>query len=183
MLFRSKGAGAREPRLHEVTMALAGEMIALGGLAPSAVAGRARAEAALADGRAAEVFGRMVSALGGPADFLEHSARYLSQAPVIKPCTAEQSGHVVGMDAREVGIAVAGLGGGRAHADDAIDPSVGLTEMIDVGAPVRSGSPLCMVHAATEADAEQAVRMIRKAVRIGSPAPPTKPVVIDRIVA
>jgi thymidine phosphorylase len=61
-------------------LALAGEMIALGGLAPSAAAGRARAEAALADGRAAEIFGRMVSALGGPDDFLEHSARYLSRA-------------------------------------------------------------------------------------------------------
>ena len=65
-----KGEGTRDPRLHEVTMALAGEMLALGGLAPSAVAGRARAEAALADGRAAEVFARMVSALGGPDDFL-----------------------------------------------------------------------------------------------------------------
>ena len=72
-----KGEGVREPRLHEVTMALAGEMIALGGLAPSVAAGRARAEAALADGRAAEIFGRMVSALGGPDDFLRRSAQYL----------------------------------------------------------------------------------------------------------
>ena len=127
------GAGTREPRLHEVTMALAGEMLALGGLAPDVAAGRARAEAALADGRAAEVFGRMVAALGGPDDFLEHAGRYLSQAPVIKPCTAERSGHVVGMNARQVGIAVVALGGGRAHADDAIDPSVGLSEVIDVG--------------------------------------------------
>ena len=33
-----KGEGTRDPRLHEVTMALAGEMVALGGLAPDAVA-------------------------------------------------------------------------------------------------------------------------------------------------
>src|SRR5712671_5992024 len=116
-----KGEGTREPRLHEVVLALAGEMIALGGLAPSAAAGRARAEAALNDGRAAEMFGRMVSALGGPDDFLQHSPRYLSHAPVIKPCTARRSGHVVGMNARDVGIAVVALGGGRGHADDAID--------------------------------------------------------------
>src|SRR5207245_2309675 len=49
-----KGEGTRDPRLHEVVLALAGEMIALGGLAPSPAAGRARAEAALDDGRAAE---------------------------------------------------------------------------------------------------------------------------------
>jgi thymidine phosphorylase len=177
-----KGEGTREPRLHEVTMALAGEMIALGGLAPSAAAGRARAEAALADGRAAETFGRMVSALGGPGDFLEHSARYLSPAPVIKPCAAERSGHVVGMNAREVGIAVVALGGGRAHADDAIDPSVGLSEVIDVGAPVRAGSPLCLVHAASDAAAESAIDMVRRAIRIGDAAPPARPVVLERIV-
>jgi thymidine phosphorylase len=176
-----KGEGPRDPRLHEVVMALAGEMLALGDLAPSVAAGRARAEAALDDGRAAEKFARMVSALGGPDDFLEHPGRYLEQAPVIKSCTSERPGHVVGMNAREIGIAVVALGGGRAHADDAIDPSVGLTEMIDVGALLRTGSPLCLVHAASEADAEQAIGMIRKAIRIGSPAPPPKPVVIDRI--
>jgi len=177
-----KGEGTREPRLHEVTMALAGEMIALGGLAPSAVAGRARAEAALADGRAAEVFARMVSALGGPDDFLEHSARYLSHAPVIKPCIAERSGHVVGMNAREVGIAVVALGGGRSHADDAIDATVGLSDVIDVGAQVRAGSPLCIVHAASDADADSAIDMVRRAIRIGDAAPAERPVIMERIV-
>ncbi len=39
------GNGTREPRLHEVTMALAGEMLALGKLAADAAEGRAKAEA------------------------------------------------------------------------------------------------------------------------------------------
>jgi len=177
-----KGEGARDPRLHEVVMALAGEMLALGKLAPSVAAGRARAEQALEDGRAAEKFARMVSALGGPDDFLEHSGRYLSRAPVIKPCTAEQAGLVAAMDARQIGIAVVELGGGRSHADDAIDPSVGLAGMIDIGTQVRAGSPLCLVHAASEDDADAAIALVRQAIRIGGTAPPSKPVVIDRIV-
>jgi len=176
------GEGTRDPRLHEVVMALAGEMLALGDLAPGIAAGRARAEAALADGRAAERFARMVAALGGPNDVLEHPGRHLARAPVIKPCTATRPGHVIGMKAREVGIAVVGLGGGRSHADDAIDPSVGLTEFIDVGTRVRTGSLLCLVHAATEADADEAIARLHGAIRIGEPAPPPKPVVIDRIV-
>ncbi|MGQ0580759.1 MAG: thymidine phosphorylase [Reyranella sp.] len=176
------GRDTREPRLHEVTMALAGEMLALGGLVPDVATGRARAEAALADGRAAEVFGRMVSALGGPNDFLDHAGRYLSQAPVIKACTAERSGHVVGMDARQVGIAVVALGGGRAHADDAIDPSVGLSEVTDVGVPIRAGNPLCMVHAASEADADAAIALVRQAVRIGNASVAERPVVMERVV-
>jgi len=176
-----KGEGTRDPRLHEVTMTLAGEMIALGGLAPSAAAGRARAEAALEDGRAAQVFARMVAALGGPDDFLEHSARYLPQAPVRRPCTAKRSGHVVGMNTRDVGIAVVALGGGRSHADDAIDASVGLSDVIDVGAPVRAGSPLCIVHAASDSDADTAIDMVRRAIRIGDAAPGDRPVVLERI--
>jgi thymidine phosphorylase len=159
-----KGEDTRDPRLHEVTMALAGEMVALGGLAPDAAAGRAKAEAALADGRAAEVFARMVGALGGPDDFLEHSARYLGHASVIRPCHAERSGYVAGMDARQVGIAVVALGGGRSHADDAIDPSVGLTDVVDVGTAVRAGSLLCVVHAASDADADQAIEIVQRAI-------------------
>lgn len=177
-----KGEGTRDPRLHEVVMALAGEMLALGDLAPSVAAGRARAEAALDDGRAAEKFARMVSALGGPDDFLDHPDRYLARAPVIKACTAERPGHVVAMNARQVGIAVIALGGGRSHADDAIDPSVGLTEFIDVGTQVRTGTPLCVVHATSEDAANEAIALVRAAIRIGSPAPPPRPVVIDRIV-
>jgi thymidine phosphorylase len=178
-----KGEGPRDPRLHEVVMALAGEMLALGDLAPSAAAGRARAEAALEDGRAADKFARMVAALGGPDDFLDHPARYLDQARVVRPCTAERPGYVIGMNTREIGIAVVGLGGGRVHADDAIDPSVGLSGMIDVGAEVRIGSPMCLVHAASDAAAEAAIARVRQAIRIGGPAPSPKPVVIDRIVA
>jgi thymidine phosphorylase len=176
-----KGEGTRDPRLHELVLSLAGEMIALGGLAPTAAAGRARAEAALDDGRAAEMFARMVSALGGPNDLLEHSPRYLAHAPVIKPCTAQRSGHVAGMNARDVGVAVVALGGGRAHADAAIDPSVGLTDVIDVGAPIRAGGLLCAVHAASEADADRAIDMVRRAIRIEEGPPSERPVVLERI--
>jgi len=176
-----KGEGTRDPRLHEVTMALAGEMLALGGLASNAATGRAKAEAALADGRAAEVFARMVAALGGPDDFLQHTPRYLAHAPVIRPCSAERSGYVTGMDARQVGIAVVALGGGRTHADDAIDPSVGLTDVIDVGTQVRAGSLLGVVHAANDADADQAIAILQRAIRIEDGAPAERPTIIDRI--
>ncbi|HZX87512.1 MAG TPA: thymidine phosphorylase, partial [Reyranella sp.] len=123
----------------------------------------------------------MVAALGGPDDFLEHSARYLAHASVIRPCHAERSGHVVGMDARQVGIAVVALGGGRSHADDAIDPSVGLTDVVDVGTPVRAGSLLGVVHAASDGDADQAIGILQRAIRIEDAAPAERPTIIDRI--
>ena len=176
-----KGEQQRDPRLHEVTMALAGEMLALGHLAASAGEGRARAEATLADGRAAERFARMISALGGPDDFVECVNRYLPHAPVVKPCRADRSGHVAAMDARQVGIAVVSLGGGRSHADDAIDPSVGLTNVIAVGARVRAGDELCIVHATSEVDADSAIEAVRQAIHVDDTLPPEKPVVMARI--
>ena len=176
-----KGEQQRDPRLHEVTMALAGEMLALGHLAASAGEGRARAEATLADGRAAERFARMVSALGGPDDFVECVNRYLPHAPVVKPCRADRSGYVAAMDARQVGIAVVSLGGGRRHADDAIDSSVGLTNVIDVGARVRAGDELCVVHATSEVDADSAIEAVRQAIHVDDTLPPEKPVVMARI--
>jgi len=124
----------------------------------------------------------MVSALAGPDAFLEHPGRYLAHAPVVKSCTAGRSGHVLGMNARDVGLAVVALGGGRSHADDAIDPSVGLAEVIDVGTPVRPGDPLCIVHAASEGAADAAIALLRQAIRIGDAAVAAKPVVLQRVV-
>src|SRR5688572_25346172 len=56
----------REPRLHEVTVALAAAALVQSRLAPDEDTAHSQIESVLDDGRAAETFGRMVSALGGP---------------------------------------------------------------------------------------------------------------------
>ena len=55
----------REPRFHAVTLALGAEMLVAGGLAPDRDDAAARLEQALASGRAAERFARMVAAAVG----------------------------------------------------------------------------------------------------------------------
>ena len=75
-----------------------------------------RIETALASGRAAEVFGRMVAALGGPNDLLEQPGVYLAPAPVVKPCAPTKSGRIAAIDTRAVGVALIELGGGRRRA-------------------------------------------------------------------
>jgi thymidine phosphorylase len=171
----------REPRLHEVVMALAAEMLVLGKLAPSREEGRARAETALADGRAADRFARMVAALGGPRDFLDRADRYLPTAPVVRACRATRSGFVAGMDARQVGIAVVALGGGRAKPTDLINPAVGLTDVAPVGRAMKAGDALALIHAASEDAADAAAETLRQAIRIEDAAPPAQPVIRARI--
>jgi thymidine phosphorylase len=174
-------ASNRDARLHEVVMTLAAEMLVIGHLADTLPAARAKAEAALADGRARERFSRMVAALGGPKDFVERPREYLPRAKVERPCPALQDGAVVGMDARAIGLAVIGLGGGRKHVSDRIDPSVGLTQVRGVGQTVRADEPLAMVRAASEADADTAISVLQAAIRIGDRAPPPRPVIHARV--
>jgi len=141
----------RETRLHDVTIALAGEMLAVGNLAASPKEGRAKAEAALASGAAAEKFSQMVVALGGPKDFLEKSDTYLVRAPVTVPFKASRAGFVARMNTRAVGLAVVDLGGGRKKTTDTIDLAVGLSQFRPVGTKVQAGDTLALVHAADDA--------------------------------
>ena len=153
----------RDAALEEVTLALAGEMLLAGGLAPDASAGRAMALGALAGGGAAERFGRMVAELGGPADFVERMALHLPKAPIVRPVLAERDGTIAAVDARAIGMAVVGLGGGRSRPDDIVDPAVGFTALRRIGDQVSPGEPLAMVHAASEDAADLAAAALRGA--------------------
>ncbi len=76
----------RNPRLYDVTMALCVEMLISGKLAADDAEARAKLQAVLDNGKAAEVFGRMVAAQKGPSDFVEK----LCEIPA--DGNAEQSG-------------------------------------------------------------------------------------------
>jgi thymidine phosphorylase len=169
----------RDKRLEEVTIALACAMLTLGGLAGTAAAAEAMAQSALDSGRAAELFQRMVSALGGPHDFVEHPTAHLPHAPVVQAVPPIEEGLVASIDTRALGLAVLGLGGGRTRADDRIDPAVGLTELAGIGETVGLERPLCLVHARDAASAAAAAEAVRRAYRIGEPE--SRPLVYGRV--
>ena len=172
---------SRPARLHEVTMALCAEMLVLGKLAATEIEARAKLQAALDSGEAAERFSRMVVALGGPADLIEQPDRHLESAPIVVPAPALKAGYAAGCDCRGVGLAVVSLGGGRRRPSDAIDFAVGLTELVGLGEHVEAGQPLAMVHARTEEAAQQAIREIQAAYQISDIAPVINPVVYRSI--
>jgi thymidine phosphorylase len=174
--------GARvDRRLWEVTVALGGELLALGGLAANDAAGRRKIEAAFTSGRAAELLGKMTAALGGPADFVEKPAKYLKPAPVVRTIASERSGVATAIDTRAIGIAVVELGGGRMRASDSIDPAVGFTALAGLGATIGKDAPLAIVHARGETAAARAEKSLRAAYTLGDRAPPANKVVYGRI--
>ncbi|MEZ6969059.1 thymidine phosphorylase [Aeromonas sp. S11(2024)] len=171
----------RNPRIHEVTMALCAEMLISAGLASDERDARTKLQAVLDNGKAAEIFGRMVTGLGGPADFMERYDAYLPKAAIVRPVFAANSGFVTAMDTRELGLAVVAMGGGRRAAGDKLDYAVGLTDFIRLGQSVDADKPIAMIHAQTEEQYAQAASMVQAAVRIGGERPEALPEVYRRI--
>jgi thymidine phosphorylase len=177
-----EGAAApppREPRLLEVTLALAARALQLSGLCATPTQARERAQHALDDGSAAEHFARMVAALGGPADVLRDAR--LPRAPVPVPVPAPRAGWVAAMDPRALGLAVVELGGGRRRPGDRVDPRVGLAGVRHVGQRIEAGEPLAWVHAADEAAAMHAARAVSAAVCVGEVSCAPTPAVIGGV--
>ncbi len=156
--------------LRLLTGELGGEALALAGLAADAQDGAAQILAALDQGRAAEVFGRMVAAQGGPADFVERWPDRLPAAPVVVEVPAPpgcDEGIVTAINGEALGHAVVALGGGRRQEGDRINPSVGLSDLAGLGEDIASGAPLALVHAADAASAAVAVAAVQAAYLIG----------------
>lgn len=158
---------AIDNRLYDVTVALGGELLATAGIAHNAEDGARRMRAAFDSGYAAEHFGKMIAALGGPADFMERADSYLAKALVERAVYPKAPGTVTAIDTRAVGVAVIELGGGRRRADDAIDPSVGFSDLAGIGHAVDSDAPLAIVHAADEESAWRAGEALIAAYTVG----------------
>jgi len=168
-------------RLRELTVVLGGMLLEGGGLAPDADAGAAQIDRALSSGAAAERFAQMVAMMGGPLRFAEDWRRFLPEAPVIREVAAPETGYVTAMEGEKLGLAVVALGGGRQVESDVVDPAVGLSEMVRLGAWVEKGAPLCRVHAAREEAAAEAEAAVLGAVEIGADRPQVPRLFHERI--
>jgi thymidine phosphorylase len=155
----------QDARLAEVTLALGARMLKLGGLARTHGQAHAMLRKALDSGAAAEHFARMVAGLGGPRDVFSAKLR-LPHAPVQRALLAPRSGVVAAMDTRAIGTAIVAMGGGRCMPSDKIDSRVGIAQVLPVGARVHNGDALLMIHAASAAQAEQAVKALAQAIEV-----------------
>jgi len=167
----------RDARLDDVTLSLCAEMLVIGDIETDRDKARDLCAEAVTSGRAAEKFGRMVAALGGPSDFVENYDKYLVKAPVIRPVHA--SGIVTAIDTRAIGNAIIELGGGRRIVGEKLDLSVGFAHMAAIDTRVDDTTPLAVIHAASEADAVVAERNLRAAVTLDDTMHAERPVVLE----
>ncbi|NMR19907.1 thymidine phosphorylase [Cellulomonas fimi] len=166
-------AGGGPPDVVELTVVLAREMLEAAG-----VTGVDPADA-LRDGRAMDVWRRMIAAQGGDADAELPVAR--EREVVLAPA----DGVLVGLDALAVGVAAWRLGAGRARKEDPVQAGAGVELHAKPGALVRAGEPLMTLHTDTPDRIARAREALEGAVVVApdGSAPATGPLVLDRIAA
>ncbi|MDP2498781.1 MAG: thymidine phosphorylase [Candidatus Palauibacterales bacterium] len=152
--------------LVDVTLALGGELAAAADPSTSAAAARDELEELLDSGAAAGRMARIVERQGGDPRVMDEPDR-LPSAPVRRAVTAEDSGTVSGIDAREVGLAAVELGAGRRTMGEEVDPAVGFRIHVRPGDRVEPGDELAEVHARSEEDATRAETRFFNALSLG----------------
>lgn len=167
----------REPRLDAVVMGLCAQMLVVAGLEPDRERALARVDTAVTSGRALEIFARMVAALGGPADFVDAPDKYLAAAPVVRPIHG--NGTLVALDTFAVGNAIIELGGGRRTVGAALDMAVGFSQVAPLGTQLDQHTPLAVVHAASEDDADKVSQLLLDACETAAEKPAANPVIVE----
>jgi thymidine phosphorylase len=161
-------AGGGPPDVVELTLTLAREMLSAAGL------GDVDPADALRDGRAMDVWRRMISAQGGDP------AAPLPTAAETHTVTAPASGVLTRLDALAVGVAAWRLGAGRARKEDPVSPGAGVVLLAKPGDRVQAGQPLLELHTDEPERFARAVEALDGGYDIGGPPEP-RPLVIERI--
>jgi thymidine phosphorylase len=167
----------REPRLHKVVKTLASAMLVNTGLATDERDAYLKIDKALHSGKAAEIFERMIAALGGPKDFVENPWGSMNKAQVIMEVKASQHGYLAQMNTRDVGMSVVSLGGGRTAPGQKVDHTVGFDRILPLGVQVNSGEVIARVHARDENSALLAAQQFNQAITYSEEAPELTPVI------
>ncbi|MDQ4490260.1 thymidine phosphorylase [Sinomonas sp. ASV486] len=163
-------AGGGPEDVVELTVRLAEEMLVGAGVHGADPA------AALRDGRAMDVWRRMIAAQGGDPDAA------LPQAKESETVYAPADGVLVGLDALSVGVAAWRLGAGRARKEDAVQAGAGVRLHAKPGATVRAGEPLMTLLTDTPERFERASEALEGAVTIAPEGSrPAHRLILDRI--
>ncbi|GAA4976798.1 thymidine phosphorylase [Kineococcus glutinatus] len=168
-------AGGGPADLVELTVVLAREMLDAVGLDAVDPAD------ALRDGRAMDVWRRMVAAQGGDPDAPLPVARHTHEV------RAEADGVLTGLDALAVGVAAWRLGAGRARREEAVQAGAGVELHAVRGERVRAGQPLLTLHTDTPERFGWALEALAGGVVVAGPTtgrPAAAPaLVLERITA
>jgi pyrimidine-nucleoside phosphorylase len=162
-----KGRGPSSTR--DLSLDLAVEMAHLARPESSKSEIRARMKRNLENGRAFELFCKIIESQGGDVSLIENTD-LLPRSKCVVDVASDRDGFVSACDVRALGLAIVELGGGRKKSTDKIDPSVGLSEMKRVGDKVSRGDVLLKLHANSSESASEVSKLVKSAYEISNQA-------------
>ena len=168
-----------EPRLLEVVCTLGGRILASTGLSTGLRDGVRKIEKTFESGHAAEIFEKMVSALGGPKNFLNTYGQHLPKASIVEDVFSDTEGYINSINTRAIGVALLELGGARKQVMDQIDYAVGLERILPVASFVDKNTPLIRIHAQSNETLEMVKPKIKEAFNIGRETVQGKPLIFQ----
>lgn len=173
-----KGRGPAD--LESLSVEFAARMLVLSGVEGELARATDRVRQALTSGAGVEKLRDIIRNQGGDAAVVDDYAR-LPSAPDRDVLSAPRDGVVAGLRAEAVGRAAVGLGAGRDRLDAQVDPAVGFIIAAPIGTRVRRGDPVIEIHHRGGRGLAEARRLLESAVLIADEAPPSRPLVLDRI--
>ena len=157
---------ANKSKLAEVSIKLASFLIKQQGIGGKEI--EKKLGDLITNGSALEIFGRMVSALGGPIKFTDDWNRFLPEATVITEIPTLKAGYLNAWKGHDLGNTIISLGGGRRVQTDIVDPSVGLDQIQPLGSYLNEGDIIARVHASRTDIAQEVIKKVQASAIISS---------------
>jgi len=168
--------GKNIPDLMEVTYALGGAMVMLGGKTKSIEDGISLCRSVIQSGKAWDKFIQLVKTQGGDISYLHNTQKY-PQCKYSKVIKSASAGDIDNIDALEVGFINIMLGGGRSKIDDKIDPKAGIVLYKKVGDSVDTGEKLAEIFTDRKEIIEIAAHRLEKAFSIATEPSVSSPLI------
>lgn len=149
----------------ELTLYLTAKMLVVGKVSSSMEAGLKLARQNLTNGRAMEIFLKMVEAQGGNPHIAENRS-LLEVSCECEQIKATTSGTLQKVDALKLGYAACHLGAGRNRSEDSIDHGVGILMRRKPGELVRAGEPILEIRHRQNRGLAQARTLCEQAMQI-----------------
>ncbi|CAB0521940.1 thymidine phosphorylase [Corynebacterium diphtheriae] len=163
-------AGGGPEDVVKLTCELARNMLEMAGIHDADV------EERLKDGRAMDVWKRMVRAQGGDPEAPMARAEHTHEV------VADRDGYLMELDALALGVGSWRLGAGRARKEDPVQLTAGIEIHADLGQKVVKGQKLLTLHTETPDKFDRALESIIPGIVIGDEQPAERQIILDRIV-
>lgn len=163
-------AGGGPEDVVKLTCELARNMLEMAGIHDADV------EERLKDGRAMDVWKRMVRAQGGDPEAPMARAEYTHEV------VADRDGYLMELDALALGVGSWRLGAGRARKEGPVQLTAGIEIHADLGQKVVKGQKLLTLHTETPDKFDRALESIIPGIVIGDEQPAERQIILERIV-